>query len=370
MGRRELFLIVAFLILGVVVFQVTVPKSTSTSSVGLGDVFKRWQREVSGSKATAVADRTFTATATTATRRVRIEGFSGRLIVSGADGDETTARLKLQVGGTDQADATAAVPGLITEWRVDETELVVSVRHPDEWRVQVRRVPGELTITMPRRLSIHLDVDGGMTEVSDVAGVTLDAGRTNVTLARIAGKVDGEMSDGSLDIRGAASASVQTRRTTVTADGIHADARFESTDGQLELRNVAGNVELEVRRLRARLTQPGGSVRAEASDVTLEIDDLRGALDVDGARTRVTAHVVALAAMSIDTSDGAVVVTLPAGAVAIDAENEVGPIELPEPAPAGQRDGLIERRKARYGDGGPELVLRNKRGPITVTRAS
>ncbi len=370
MGRRELLLIVAFLILGAVVFQVTVPHSTSTSRVGLGDVFKRWQREMTGSRATAFVERTFTAPTTPATRRVRIEGFTGRLVVKGVDGDHATAQLKLQVGGTDQADAAAAAPGLITEWRVDETELVLSVRHPDEWRVQMRRVPGELAITMPRRLSIHLDVDGGMTEVSDVTDVTLDAGRTNVTLARLSGKVDGEMSDGSLDIRTAARLDVETRRTTVTVDGIRESARCQSTDGQLELRNVTGNIDLEVRRLRVRVVHPGGNVRAEASDVTLDIDDLRGSFNVDGSRTRVTANVASLAAMSIETTDGAVLVTLPPGAVSIDAENEVGPIELPEPAPAGQRDGLVERRKATYGDGGPELVLRNKRGPITVTRAS
>ena len=369
MGRRELFLIVAFLILGGVAYQVTVP-DTTPSRAGFGDVFKRWQREITGARATRLAERTFTATATPTTRRVRIEGFSGRLVVQGVDGDEATAHLKVQVGGTDEADAAAAVSALVTEWRVDDTELVVSVRHPDEWRVQVRRVPGELAITMPRRLGLHLDVDGGMAEVGDVSGVTLDSGRTNVTLRRITGKVDGEMSDGSLDITKAASVSVETRRTTVSVDGVSEGARFESTDAQLELMNVAGNIELDVRRLRVRIIAPGGGVRVEGSDVTLDIDDLRGPLDVDSTRTRVTADVAVLAAVSVETTDGAVVITIPDGPLSIDAENEVGPIELPDPAPAGEREGLVERRKARYGVGGPELLLRNKRGPISVSRAS
>ncbi len=93
MGRRELLLVVAFLVVGAIAFQVTAPATTSTTRVGFGDIFKRWRREMAGAKAVAVANRSFEAAATTSTRRVRLEGFSGRLTVTGADGDTVSATL-------------------------------------------------------------------------------------------------------------------------------------------------------------------------------------------------------------------------------------------------------------------------------------
>lgn len=368
MGRRELLLVVAFLVVGVIAFQVTAPATTSTTRVGLGDFFKRWRREMSGAKATAVADRSFAVTAGPGVKRVRLEGFTGRLKVVGADGDQVSGVLKVQVGGETADDATAAIAALVSEWRVDEAEVVLSVHHPEEWRVQMRRVPAELTITMPRRLSIGLDVDGGVADVADIAGVTLDSGRTNVTLSRIDGLIDGDMSDGRLEVTTAKALDVETTRTVVSAEGIRETARCESRDGQIDLRDVAGDVKLDVSRLRAHVTRPGAAVHVEGRDVTLDVEELHGGLTVDASRTTVTAGLVDLAASSIETTDGAITVTLPEGAVSIDAENEVGPIVLPDPAPPAERNGLIERRKAQYGDGGPSIRLRNKRGPITVVR--
>jgi hypothetical protein len=299
---------------------------------------------------------------------VRLEGFTGRLKVVGADGDQVSGVLKVQVGRETADDAAAAIQGLVSEWRMDEAEVVLAVHHPEEWRVQMRRVPAELTITMPRRLSIGLDVDGGVAEVADIAGVHLDAGRTNVTLARIGGTIDGDMSDGRLEVTTAGALDVDTTRTVVSAEGIRETARCESRDGQVDLRDVKGDIKLDVSRLRARVTRPGAAVHVEGRDLTLDVEALRGGLTVDASRSTIAAGLEGLAASSIETTDGAITVTLPAGAVSIDAENEVGPIVLPEPAPPGERDGLIERRKAHYGDGGPSIRLRNKRGPITVVR--
>lgn len=370
MGRRELLLVVAFLVVGAIAFQVTAPATTSTTRIGFGDIFKRWRREMAGAKAVAVANRSFEAAATASTRRVRLEGFSGRLTVQGADRDTVSATLSVQVGGETPEEATAALPALVTQWRVDDTEIVLEVRHPDEWRVQMRRVPAELTISMPRRLGIQLDVDGGVANVSDIAGVTLDSGRTNVTLARIEGTVDGEMSDGRLEVASARAVDVETNRTVVSVEGIREGASLQSRDGQIELRDVAGAIDLEVRRLRARVVRPGAGVDVDGGDLTVDIEDLRGPLTVDANRSTITASATTITAGTIETTDGALTLTLPPGAVTIDAENEVGPITLPEPAEAGQREGLVERRKATYGDGGPQIRLRNKRGPIIVLRAS
>lgn len=369
MGRRELVLIVAFLVVGAIAFQVTSPPSTSSSRVNVGDFFSRIRREMRGTRATAVVNRQFSAPAPQAITRVRLDGFSGRLTVTGGDEDQVAAHLQMQLGGESPEEAAAAAPALVTEWRVDATELVLDVRHPDEWRVQLRRTPGELRITLPRRLAVHLDVDGGVADVSDVAGVTLDSGRTNVTLARVGGKVDGEMSDGRLDIHMAGALDVETRRTVVVADTIAGDARMDASDGSVDLKGVSGAVTLQLRRLRAAVARAAGAVAVEGSDLTVDIAGARARVAVDATRSTITVAADVLAASRIETTDGGITISLPDGAVTVDAQNEVGPIALPEPAGPGQKDGLTERRRVEYGHGGPEIVLRNKRGPITVLRA-
>src|SRR5829696_8303228 len=89
MGKRELLLVVGFIVLGAVVYQVTAgPADPSRRSWSFAGMIQQMRREVSGNQASGKSRSTLTAPAPSSLRELRLVMRSGKITVTGEDRED------------------------------------------------------------------------------------------------------------------------------------------------------------------------------------------------------------------------------------------------------------------------------------------
>jgi hypothetical protein len=297
MGKRELFIILGFIVVGALAFQFTAPPATGTSSFSLGNFFNQARREMRGNPGRAVNVTKASIPVTPGLREVRLSGINEGVTIIGDS--KTTIEYELSVSSTGPDDAGALALAKETVLLRDDVadSLALKADYPE---------PGSqrstLTMHVPPGMSVRLESSTGAT-ITAVAGVHLEAMRGRVTLADISGGVTGAHQDGDLTITGAQSIKLRLLRSksrlSKVTDGLTLDAR----DGDTEVTESAGAMEVDEIRNELTVTDHRGPIAVRGNDGRVTIRQPQADTRVDVRRAEVEVEMSRAVPLTLITSD-------------------------------------------------------------------
>jgi hypothetical protein len=367
MGKRELLLIVAFLVVGGVVYQVSAPDAPAHTGRSWSDFIREVRGEVFGSRARFPVDLAVNVAVAPSIKTLDLGQLGGRVEIVGEARENIEGTAHATLLGENEADVKGAASALQVTAEADGDRLEFRLTHPDAWRLARRGRPAvDLRLKVPARLALALGATG-VVEAQDVAGVTLDTARGNVTLRRIAGPVDGEQRDGTLEVSGARSVDIETRRVTVRLQGIDGDVEVEAVDGGLEGKGLTGKTTLNTQRVGVQLDGQSGALEIEGQDGRCELRDLSAELTFDGRRLPLLVEMRRPVPVTAESTDGAIELRIPSGGgITLNVRAEDGSVVVPDGMPVPKRDGTRTTLETKVAGGGPLVSLTGSRASITI----
>jgi DUF4097 and DUF4098 domain-containing protein YvlB len=250
---------------------------------------------------------------------VDLRTFDGTIQVRSWDRNEVLVEIERR--GPTQSDA----EGLVVETSQEGGRIRVDAREPRTERSGFTFGPGttvNLTVSVPRKLSLEARTGDGSIEVDGVAGaIGLDSGDGQVTALRVEGQLTLRTGDGSI--------------------------RVDDSTGQIDASTGDGQVDIAGRLDALNVRTGDGRVSVDVSD---------------GSQMK--------SAWNVTTGDGSISMSVPQGFGAeVDAYSGDGPVRVDGVSTPGDRDESEQRTvRGRLGSGGQTLRLRSGDGAIEVTR--
>jgi hypothetical protein len=362
MGKRELLVVFVFVILGIVVYQITAPPSTGSGfSVSLGETARRIAREIRSESANAEHTSESVRLVAPSVREIRVDSVRSVTVIGEARPDIAIG-LKVSSTGVDTAEASslAAAAKLV----VDETPsaLSFSVSYP-----QAGRQTASLTLRVPARLALRLEEIRGAILVSDLAGLQLAATRGETTVTNIAGAVEGDHRGGRLEVVSSGSVRLTIRSAEVQLRHVSGPTRLDLTGGELKADSLAGDLTIESRSTEIDVDEASGEVKVNATAGSVTLGGLRRTVRCDGQHTDLRLRLATAAAVTVFSTGGSVdLATPPGGGVTIDAAATGGDVQVTGLDLPVSTDGRTQRVSGDVAGGGPTVSLRATNGTITV----
>ena len=364
MGKRELLIIVAFVAVGAIAYQLTAPAATGTTSWSLGDFFKTARREMRGNPGRGTFVHKATIDAPPALREVRLVLLQGTVRIVGEARDTIEYEFTVNSTGPDDAGAVALAKQTVIEPDNLADALILRARYPEpasQTAVMVMRVPA--------RMVVRVESSRGFT-ISNVAAVQAEGNRGDVTLTGIAGAITGAHQDGDFKVTGAKSVKLRLLRSqntfTKITDGVVLDVR----DGDTTVSDSAGALEVDETRDEVTITGHRGTITVRGTDGRVTIQQPTAETRVDTRRAEVELQLDRAVTATILTTDeplrllmtGTPSLVLDAGATdaAIQATDfNLTPVSTESHA----------RLTHTFGSGGARITLRNTRGDIILRKS-
>ena len=246
---------------------------------------------------------------------VRVEPGSGR-----------QARVVVEGRGRDAADE---LERRRFSARADRAGLVVQTDPPRGFRLGRSRAQFTVTVEVPRRFNLDLDLGSGSVAVGSVEGdVAVDTGSGSVRLADVDGR-----------------AAVDTGSGSVAAGRVSGDATIDTGSGSVRVGRV------------------GGALRVDTGSGSVVAEDVSGRAAVETGSGSVRLALSARAPVTVDTGSGSVVVTLPRAGFDVDVEG--GRVAIDEALGfRGERE--RDRARGQLGRGGPTVEVETGSGSVRL----
>lgn len=364
MGKRELLIIVGFVVVGAVIYQFTAPPATGTSSFSFSGLFDEARREMRGNPGRAELVHTATLAAPDELREVRILGV-GRGGVTVIGERRSDIEYTLTVASTGPDDETAKGYAERTVFLRDEVadSLVLRVDYPPEATQTASAI-----VRVPVRLTARVESATGVT-MSDLAGAHLESVRGDVRLSNIAGSVTGAHQDGSVTISGARSVKMRLTRLRSRFEQVTDGLTLDVRDGECRVADSAGPVEVESLRAEVTLTAHRGPVTVRGNDGRVTLDRPQGESRVDMRRAEVEVTVGSRAPITVVTTDQTVRVLVTDAAFVLDAVSTEGRIQAGDVGLTPDTGDREQRLNHTFGRaGGARVTIRNTRGDVVVRK--
>ena len=366
MGKRELLLIAAFLIVGVVVYQATVPPpAPGERSFSLSQLVSNIRREIRGNNSFAEVTTTTSHTAPQAPGELRLKLGRADVTITGGDRANIEAELHVRSSGFDTPEAERLARETVLKFDDTASILTASLSYPEGGRQTAT-----LALKVPARLSVRMDPGSGTLKITNVAAVDVLGARGETEIGQVAGRVSATQTGGEFRAADIGSLKVTTRGSDVRLDRVRGEAVINVRNGELKGSALAGNVELDsngtdvtIEKLEA-LT---GTLRVNAVNGTLTLRGLRadGRIDARGAEVAVEIDRAAPLAIYSD-GDDRVTVTAPSAGYQLDAIAQHGRITVPEGTVQVAVNGQEQRATGPVRGGGGTITIRSTSGDIVV----
>jgi hypothetical protein len=363
MGKRELFIILGFVVVGVLAYQLTAPASTSSEGFSISKIWEAMRREVHGNPSRAETTLTGVFPVNAGLTEVRFEAIS-RLRVLGETRADISYELKVESNGPD--DATALSYAKRAKLKTDDMggSMAFRIELPQEGRQTT-----ELTVKVPVRLAVRVQ-GGSRLEVSKVASVRLDGVSSTVKISSVAGAVTGIHRGGEMEI-------VDVGPVRLTLQGTHAKFFELAQSVALDLRNAEceiaqpkGPVEIEQTNSEVKILQPAGTVRVGGERGRIEIEGPANETRVDVRRAEVEVLLREAVSVTLVTTDEDLRLLLDGPpSIRLDAVAPNGEISTPGLDVKADASDRESRLTHTFGDGDARVSLRNMRGQIVIRMA-
>ena len=371
MGKRELLLIAAFLIVGAVVYQSTAPPAgPNERRISFSGILDHIRREMRGNRANAETTRVTTHELAAGMNEVRVAGIYGELTITGEDRRDIEARFRVSSNGYDEAEARKYVE--LSQLKADRAGSALRLTSVFPTGGRQRAV---LTLLVPSRLTVRVDQGAPRTTIANVGALEIPGIRGETTLKKIAGRVTVSHRGGRINIEDVASLKFTGRGSDATVTKVRGDASFSMQSGELSATAIGGPIDVEAQNAEItlkRLEESQGPLRVSATSGSVTLEGLRGEARIDGRNTEIDVVMSKAGAVAVYNEGGEPIeLTLPPGGFAVDALVTDGRLTLPDDlrhqlSASGGDDDKEHRATGAVRGGGPTITLRANHGDITI----
>jgi hypothetical protein len=365
MGKRELLIIGAFLIVGACAYYLTAPApKPGERSFSISEIFGNIKREISAHSATAKVTRTDTIAVPPTITELRVS--TGRAVGVTIIGEERTDigyEMPIESSGPDEATALAWANKVKVTTDDLGTALGVGTYFPEEGSQRAT-----LTLKVPARLHVRIE-NSGRINASKIAALELRNLSGETVISGIAGGVTGSHRSGEISITGAGLVNLtlvgSRARIRDAADGVTVNARsgecwIDGVSGPVVATITNAEITIAASKHPVKVSGEGGRVKVGGAK-KLSIDARRMVVEVDTAEGGIDE-------VTIITSDEPLRLSIGGGAaMKIDAVATHGAnIRAGDFGVQPTVDGTTSRLETAIGAGGARVVLRNSRGDIVI----
>lgn len=371
MGKRELLLVVCFLIVGVVVYQATAPTPPpGERGLSLGRLIEAAKREVGGNRAVADLTTTSAYKLTGEITELRITGPISEVEVLGEERSDVESTLSVNSRAYNDAEAKqyAQESKLVADQTAAALILRMQVPTPGRQRSTVK-------LKVPKRLNIRVEPGSGTLEVKNVAAVEIAGTRGEVKLSQIAGRIQVSHRGGEVTIEDAGSLDFNGRAGSLKLTGVRGDTSIKMDGGgEISAANLAGSLDLESRNTDvtlANLESTRGPIRINSIAGSVTMKGLKSEARIDVRNAEVKVAMTGAAPVAIYTENDRVSLTPPPGGFNLDAlviDGEITPAErISELGLRATRENDKESRLVgAVKGGGPTITVRSTRGDFEL----
>jgi hypothetical protein len=371
MGKRELLLIVGFIVAGAIVYTFTAPPpGPNERSLSLSRLIDNIRREVRGNPGKAELTTTSTYPVDAETEEVVVRSAFSQVEVVGQERSDIEVSLRVTSNGTDDADAKRLAER--TTVKIDRPGRAMSFA-PDAPPEGTQRL--YLTMHVPNRLSVRIETPSSRVSVSNVPALEVTSGRTETIVKGVSGRATIAQRGGRLVIEDVESLKLNARGSETTLRNISGEAALTLVSGEMKAEGLAGPLDLDTQSAEVRLD------RAERSKGALRINAVGGEVVLNGVKsdTRIDSRNSGIAVtlsepapvVIYSTGDEPVDLTLPSGGFVLDAvatdgritEDVIRRLGLTLTAAEGARE---QRATGSVKGGGPAITVRSNGGDIRL----
>jgi hypothetical protein len=224
-------------------------------------------------------------------------------------------------------------------------------------------------LKVPASLGLVVRDTRGRVEIRNVASADVESRFGDLTVADVAGLVQGEHRGSNVELSRVGSVEFESRMGDVRVDQVAGAVTLTSEGGNTELRDVAGKVELKTRRTDVDLDRLAAEVAINAADGHVELRHPRAAVTFEGERARFSATLDHAVPMTIASEDAVVELVIPASLRAsLDLGAEDGRINVPDGFPAVTSTDRHEALTTSAGPNAPLVKVRTVRENVTIRR--
>jgi hypothetical protein len=366
MGKRELLLVAAFVIVGALVYQFTAPPpAPGERSFSLSQLLANVRREVRGNRASADTTTTVTHAVPASATDLRLTVGRMDVTITGEDRSDIAAELHVRSTGYDVPEAERLAKETILKLDDAGASILAKVEYPEDGRQTAT-----MTLKVPARLAIRLDPGSGDTKISNVAAVELMNARGDTQVANIADRVTANQSGGELRVTDAGSVKITTRGSDATIERVRGESVLNFRNGEVKAIKLGGPIELETNGTDVTFEQfeaASGMFRANVVNGALVLRGLRREARIDARNAELTVDVERAAPLAIYAEgEDTVTLTAPDGGYQLDAIAQRADITVPEGTVKPTVDGEEHRASGAVGGGGPTITIRTTRGDIVI----
>lgn len=364
MGKRELLIVAAFLVVGAIVFQVTAPPKTGSSGFSFSNIFSEMRREVRGNPGRATATHTQTIPVGADVRELRVLRVAQAVKVVGEDRADIEYALTVSSNGPDDATAKTYVDKTVFERDDVADSMVLRVTYPEEARQDTSAV-----IKVPKHLAARVENAVGVT-ISGVAAAHVEAARGDVTLTDIAGAVTGAHQDSDVTVTNARSVKMRLSRLRSRFENVSDGLILDVRDGECTILKSAGAVEVDSQRAEITLTGHTGPSIVRGSDGRVVLDGPAAESKVDMRRAEVEVTMTRSVPVTIITTDQtARLIVKDTASFELDALTTDGKIQATDVNLTAENVGNNMKLVHTFGTGrSARVTIRNTRGEIVVRK--
>lgn len=371
MGKRELLLVICFVVVGVVVYQVTAPTpAPGERGLSLGRLIEAARREVGGNRAMAELTTTTTHALTSEITELRITGSISEVEVQGEDRSDIESTLFVNSRAYNDAEAKqyAAESKLVADQTA--SALILRMQFPTPGRQR-----STVTLKVPARLRIRVEPGSGTLDVKNVAAVEIAGTRGEVTLSQIAGRVEVSHRGGEVTIQDAGSLDFNGRAGSLKLTGVRGDTSIKMDGGgEITVANLAGSLNLESRNTEVtleNLESTRGPIRVNSIAGSVKMKGLKSEARIDVRNAELDVAMTGAATVAIYTENDRVALTPPPGGYTLDVlviDGEIKPAErISELGLRATRENDKEARLVgAIKGGGPTITVRATRGNLEL----
>ncbi len=297
MGKRELLIVLGFLVAGAVLYQVTAPPAREGTGFSLGRLIDEIRADIRSDSTSARHVHTEVITPASSVTELRLSNVTGRMVVIGEERADIGYELHVESTGPDEP--TAAEYARRTVLVEDDLGGILGLRvsYPPEARQNT-----EITMRVPRTMRIRVE-GGNAAEFSDLEGLRLEGVVGETTAERIAGEVGGSHSNGRLTVTGAGSVDLTLQSSRAVLSGISTSITLNASRGETRIVDSEGPVEIEQTNNELRIERQNGPVRIGGSRGQIEIVEPQREVHIDVRRTEIEIVLADAVPMTIITAD-------------------------------------------------------------------
>ncbi|HTV00805.1 MAG TPA: hypothetical protein VMF13_09720 [Luteitalea sp.] len=361
MGKRELLLVVVFVVLGIGVYQVTAPAAPADApGFSIERMVNFAKAHFNGARARRTITRTVTQTLPAGVAIVGIDPMRGNVVVEGSDRPDVEVRLEAGLAGMDDADL---------DRQAKQLEVTL-VTEGDAARVRIafqgegRRPKYDIHLALPRHLKVELS-GRATAEVRDVAGIHLAGYSGELRTEAIAGPITGDARELSSEFGEDATIDLKLREGRLRAESPR-ELKVDCERTTIEVVDAAGPLTFQEDYCRMNIRGTGGPIKVTGDGGTIDLRQVEHPLTIEADRLTVNAELTTPQPTTIAVEDDTVEVELPRdGGVMLEARAVDAELRLPQGLTATVADRVSSIKTAIAG-GGPLVKIDLTRGMLRI----